>query len=276
MPGTVLMTRRRWITLLLVAALAFAAGCGGEKAAGPATPASGTPPAASPSAAATPGTPIPPSGIGADVPANLFQNGGFESGYAPWVPLTPQEGSVPPKVTSARAHSGKEAALLMLSATPEDTGSNVYGFVQELSPPAEFPEVISGYYRVEGWVRGAPKQYLEFVVAAVGAKNIPGGHVNPQTRYVLAGVSEPPLDIPYVKYVFLSRQDPPTDQWVYFEVPIRKDFEEQWGAVPEGYEKLEVFFEARYDDKPAGAEASANVFYDDLYIGPAQGDPNRP
>lgn len=217
------------------------------------------------------------AGTGADVPANLFENGSFESGEDPWISLTTEAWGTPFSVTSDRAHSGKQAAFLELRAKPEDVGARVFGVVQELGPTEEFPEVISGYYRVEGWVRGTPKQYLQFAVIAFADTNLPGrDYGNHQIRYLLAGVPEEPFDITNAKYVFLSREDPPTDQWVYFEVPVRQDFVEQWGDVPEGYEKLRLLFEVRYDEKRPGAEAKADAFYDDLYIGPAQSNPNRP
>ncbi len=283
-PTTVLRTRRLLLGVLLLAGLAFAAACGNENAAKPTASAVGTRPAqgtSSPAAASTLGTPVPftgpPTGIGADVSANLFQNGSFESGPDPWISLTWSAAwGTPFSVTSEKAHSGKQSASLELRATSEDIGAKVFGVVQEVSPLAQFPEVISGYYRVENWVRGAPKQYLQFVIIAFGANNLPGGHPNHQIRYVLAGVSQPPLEISNAKYIFLSGEDPPTDKWVYFEVPVSKDFTEQWGDIPKGYQMLRLLFEVRYDDKPTGAEAQANAYYDDLYMGPAQGNPNRP
>jgi len=275
----ILTARRPLLTVLLLGALTFVAACGKENAAGSPTSAVGTRPAqatSSPAAASTPGTPAPATGIGSDVAANLFQNGSFESGPAPWISLTTEAWGTPFSVTDERAHSGKQSAFLELRAKSEDTGPKVFGVVQELSPPAEFPEVISGYYRVEDWVRGSPKQYLQFVVIAFGAGNLPGDHPNHQIRYVLGGVSEPPLSISNAKYIFLSREDPVTDKWVYFQVPVSKDFTEQWGDVPKGYQKLRLLFEVRYDDKPVGAEAQANTFYDDLYMGPAEGNPSQP
>ena len=50
-----------------------------------------------------------------------------------------------------------------------------------------------------------------------------------------------------------------------------------WGAVPEGFDKMRVLFEVRYDEKQAGATpAEADVYYDDLYMGPASENPNQP
>jgi hypothetical protein len=272
------MVSRALTALMLVGLIGLTAGCGKENSATPPTPPAGAlTPVASPGIATAPsGTPVPPTGIGSDVPSNLFQNGSFESGPNPWISLTTEAWGTPFAVSSEQAHSGQQSALLELRAKPEDTGPKVFGVVQEMSPPAEFPEVISGYYWVENWERGAPKQYLQFVIIAFGANNLPGGHVNHQIRYVLAGVSQPPLEIANAKYIFLTQQDPPTGQWVHFEVPVSKDFAEQWGDIPKNYQRLRLLFEVRYDDKPPGAEAKADAFYDDLYMGPAQGDPNRP
>jgi hypothetical protein len=69
---------------------------------------------------------------------------------------------------------------------------------------------------------------------------------------------------------------PTTDGWVYFERNIRQDFLDQWGSVPEGFSSIRILFESRYEEKPAGAEVAADVFYDDLYLGPADANPNRP
>ena len=63
---------------------------------------------------------------------------------------------------------------------------------------------------------------------------------------------------------------------MYFETNIKEDFLEKWKAVPEGYSKIRVLFEARYDDKEAGIASEADVYYDDLYMGPADANPNTP
>ncbi len=69
----------------------------------------------------------------------------------------------------------------------------------------------------------------------------------------------------------LSREDPPLDQWVPFSVNVKEDFERFWGAVPEGYETIRILFEVRYDSKAIGeGPLAADVFYDDLYFGPAR------
>jgi hypothetical protein len=223
---------------------------------------------------------VPPEGQ-----ANLFHNPGLESGEEPWCSL--HAGEVPPfEVSQDYAHSGESSALLRMRVPAEEQGkAKVFYLVQELMPE-EFPELISGYYRVENWTKGTPKQYLQFVVILCrevggrecggGATNLPGEH-NHQIRYPLAGISEEPFPISNAYFVFLSRDEPKQGEWVYFERNLHQDFEELWGAVPEGFDKMRILFEVRYDDKEAGpAPAEADAYYDDLYMGPASENPNRP
>lgn len=47
--------------------------------------------------------------------------------------------------------------------------------------------------------------------------------------------------------------------------------------MPEAFPKIHILFELRYDAKAAGSgEVKADVFHDDLYVGPAAANPNRP
>jgi hypothetical protein len=248
------MTRRGWGILVLLAALVVVVSCGGkEEGAGPGT-----------------------TTAGSDVPANLFQNGSFEKDDGqPWISLTTEAWGTPFKVTSEAAHSGEHSAFLEMRAGSDDTGAKVFGVVQEISPN-DFPEILSGYYRIGDWNRGTEKQYLQFVVIVWGATNLPPEFANHQIRYPLAGISEPPFAITNAKFLFVNTAEPTADGWVYFERPIRKDFEDLWGAVPTGFSKLRILFETRYDDKSAGTELKGDVFYDDLYVGPADANPNSP
>lgn len=196
---------------------------------------------------------------------NVFQNPGFEDGREPWYSINP-----PSFVLSDELpHAGQASALLEMRAEPQVEGTKVFYLVQEVAPQ-EFPEVISGDYRVSKWVRGTRLQYLQFAVIAFGANNLPGDFSNHQIRYILAGIDEEPFGISNAHFVFLSREDPPLDEWIPFEVNVRDDFLELWGAVPE-YDNIRVLFEVRYDDKaPGEGAAEADVYYDDLYFGPAQ------
>jgi len=279
--------------LLVIASLALFAlvvACGGED--GGTTVVPGETPATTPLATLTE-TPTPSGTPASDcVPqapiegqANIFHNPGLEEGREPWCSL--HLGEVASfEVSQDYAHSGQSSALLRMRVPAEEAGyAKVFYLVQEVMPQ-EFPDVISGYYRVENWTKGTPKQYLQFVVilcresqgrdCALGATNLTGDF-NHQIRYILAGISEPPFEITNARFVFLTKEEPKQGEWVYFERNIKQDFEELWGAVPEGFDKIRVLFEVRYDDKEAGpSPANADVYYDDLYMGPASENPNQP
>lgn len=199
---------------------------------------------------------------------NLFANPGFEEGADPWITLHPEEG-VGFTVSQDYAHSGTSSALLRMRDPAEAEKGKVYYLVQELSP-REFPETVRGYYRVENWVKNTPRQYLQFVVIAFNADNFPADVSNYQLRYLLAGTDSAPFQISNAFFVFLGRDDPVQGEWVPFEANIRDDFQRLWGKVPEGFDKLRLLFEVRWDGKVAGdGVAEADVYYDDLYIGPA-------
>lgn len=247
--------RRLFPALCLLAAVVLAGACGGTEPQPEATP--------------------PCQDIDIDVPANLFVNPGFEKGEEPWFSMTTPAWGTPFGVSDAGACGGQRSALLGMRAGPAETGARVFGVVQEIAPDT-LPEVISGYYRVEDWTRGTDKQYLQFVVIVMGATNLPGGFNNHQIRYLLAGIDEPPFAIGNAHFVFVNKDEPVTDRWVCFERNIRDDFEELWGAVPEDFTNIRILFEVRYDDKQAGSgEVKADVFYDDLYAGPAEANPSR-
>jgi len=53
----------------------------------------------------------------------------------------------------------------------------------------------------------------------------------------------------------------------YFEIPLREEFERQWGGVPTGYDRLRLLFEARWDNRPAGSRIEADAYFDDLFVG---------
>jgi hypothetical protein len=264
--------------LLAIAGLslfALAVACGGEKGGGPTAA-----PTVMPTVMLTPfETPVATDCVPQaplEGQANLFHNPGFESGRAPWCSL--HLGEVAPfKVSQDFAHSGESSAYLQMRVPAEEQGNaKVFYLVQEVTPE-QFPELISGYYRVEHWTKGTPKQYLQFVVIAFDVTNLAGGYPNYQMRYPLAGISEEPFEIANAFFVFLTKEEPRTGEWVYFERNIKEDFQQSWGAAPEGFSKLRVLFEVRYDDKAAGATpAEADVYYDDLYMGPASENPNKP
>ncbi len=205
---------------------------------------------------------------------NLFQNPGFETGASPWCVLSPPMF----EVSTERCHSGQASAYMHLDEPVEATGIMLRYLVQEISP-AEFPEFISGYYRVDKWNKGTPKQYLQFVIIVFESTNSPYidyGVSNFQIRYPLAGISEDPFKIGNAKFVYIGTEEPQIGEWVYFERNIKQDYEQLWGSVPEGFAFMRILFEVRYDDKEIGSSAEAKVYYDDLYLGIANENPNLP
>jgi hypothetical protein len=198
---------------------------------------------------------------------NLFANPGFEDGTDPWCSLKP-----PAFVqTEDLAHAGKASAFLPFRAGESESGNKIFYLVQEIELH-ELPEVISGYYRVNSWEKGTEKQYLQFVVIVFGGANPPNDYTNHQIRYLLSGIGSPPFEISNAKFVFLTRDEPPVGEWVHFERNLRDDFEKFWGAAPQNFDKVRILFEVRYDDKKIGeGPVSADVYYDDLYLGPAPG-----
>jgi len=217
----------------------------------------------------TSGTPASPITSTQSADGNWFANAGFEEGADPWISLHPEEG-VGFTVSQDFAHSGLNSALLRMRDPASAEGAKVYYLVQELAP-GELPEVIRGYYRVENWQKNTPRQYLQFVVIAFAPDNFPTDSPNYQLRYLLAGADSTPFAIGNAYFVFVNREEPVPGEWVPFEAHIRADFQRLWGNIPEGFDKLRLLFEVRWDGKTAGdGPAEADVYYDDLYIGPGR------
>jgi len=209
----------------------------------------------------------------AEATESALANGGFEAGREPWTSLATESWGPPFELSQAQARSGANSAYLQLRS--EDGGATrVYGVVQELGP-GELPETLSGYYYVENWEQGTPKQYLQFVVIVTAATNIPQQVVdldanNHQVRYILAGVDSQPTDIANSRYVMVSTEQPAVGRWVRFERNVRQDFCELWGSLPVGYTGIRVLFETRWDErKDTDPPSSADVYYDDLSWGTA-------
>jgi hypothetical protein len=256
----------RAVTCLVAAAALVLSSCGGDGSVPP-TPDDETPPATSVRE-------TPTNADGSLSPG--FLNPSFEDGPEPWLSLTTAAWGRPFSVSQNQAHGGAHSALLELRS--EEGGTvRVYGVVQEIAPK-EFPELLSGYYYVDRWEQGTPKQYLQFVVIVWEASNRPPEIAtvpNHQIRYILAGVDSPPIEIGNARFVMVGTGQPEQGQWVYFERNIREDFERLWGAVPEGFTKIRILFETRWDDRePSDGPSAADVYYDDLYVGPASADAN--
>ncbi len=197
---------------------------------------------------------------------NLIVNSGFEEGSEPWLSLDPESSF---ELSQEAAFTGANSAVLHMDDPAGATGDRVYYLVQEITAN-QFPDVLSGAYRVLDWEKGTPKQYLQVVVIVFGADNNPLPVDNFQIRYVLAGVAEEPLEIGNAKYRFFSTEEPLTGGWLTFETRVKNDFESEWGVIPEGFDKIRVLFEVRYDDRTeTDGPSRADVWYDDLYLGSA-------
>ena len=197
---------------------------------------------------------------------NLFKNPGFEKGKKPWTTMATPLWSKSFKVTGAQAHSGQKSAYLEVRSAGQ-LGGRVFGVVQEVEPNT-FPKVISGYYRVEKWQKSTTLQYLHVAVIA-DSTDLRGNYVNHQIRYMLGGIKERPYEIENAKFIVVKSEEPALGKWVQFKRDIAEDFRKQWGAVPKEFSSIRVLFEARYEQKkPEEPEVVADVYYDDLYIGP--------
>jgi hypothetical protein len=208
---------------------------------------------------------------------NEFENGSFEEGREPWFALiNDSDDNAWVKdftVSQTQAHSGTSSAFVELDSADEGPlAARRYGVVQEVVPD-EFPEVITGCYYVEAWEQGTPRQYAQVAVIVFEPENVPPDVLiaanNIQMRYVLFGVESPPIRVDNAKFVMTGRGEPVTGEWVCFELDLRNDFQELWGLVPEGYQKVRVLFEVNWDERDASdPPAIGDVYYDDLYIGP--------
>jgi hypothetical protein len=214
---------------------------------------------------------------------NVFANPGFEAGQDPWYSKTTPNWGQPFSVSSAQKHGGQNAALLNLRSDP-DIDTRVVGVVQDLTPE-KLPEVISGYYYVENWEQSTKIQYMQFAVIVDQAENRPEiisegtPSLNHQMRYFLNSNKPEDLTVQILnaQYIVINSEPPAKGRWVYFERNLCDDFQDKWGAVPKAFAKLSIFFEARYEARPPDSgPTSADVYYDDLYLGPAAGNPNRP
>ncbi len=209
-------------------------------------------------------TPIPDT--------NLLKNASFEGdSREPWFSFDDRN----PKqwgafsISDERAHTGERSALLELDSDDSDDAIRVLGVVQEIEGAA-CPEYLSGWYLVEGWRRGAQKQYVQAVVIASGGPT-PAGVPNYQLAYTLAGVTTNPMPtLKNRKFVVTGPPEPVEGEWVFFEIEIARLFEVKWGRRPGEDASLRVFFEVRYDgrDPADDARARARVWFDDLYFGP--------
>lgn len=217
----------------------------------------------------------------ADVGSNLLINPGFELGRDGWTSMGGQNWGAF-DIVDAPVRSGLHSARLPVHATTASIErAKVYGVVQEIrrdTMPGDFPDTLSGWYRVNEWKRPAvgTDLYLQVVVIIWGdprASKLMGreGDEKPisnyQIRFYLAGLEKPAFTLGNAKLEFVARGEPVENEWVRFEIPVKAKFQEHWGVVPADYEFIRVLFEARWDNRPPGVVVDADVTYDDLFLG---------
>lgn len=241
------------VALLALFAAGLCLSCRGEKSA-----ATDAPRAA---AQQSPGPALPRTPLR----GNLLLNPGFEEGPDPWFALE-TEAWVDFQLCDTLGHGGRRSALLAVRAHERSPRAQIWG-VSQYANPAEFPRKLSGWFRVDGWKRGATNQYVQAVLMVWGRlpeRPFP----NYTIRYPLGGVDQQPMYMSNGRYRFLRTELPPPGEWTYFETDPAADFRESWLLVPSTYEKLQVFFEARFDDRTdLYAPTEADVYFDDVYLG---------
>jgi len=199
---------------------------------------------------------------------NLILNPGFEEGEIGWEWLQWSKAWAPFEICTNRSYEGSRSALLKVSSAGENRSTIVWGVVQEIGIPDEFPDCLEGYYLVEKWSRGAEKQYVQVVIIDL-TKKVLGS--NAQIRYILSGVNTSPLNLKNAHYVFVDperKTQPIQGRWIKFSINPSKNFEENWGYIPSSGHRVRLLFEARFDSREEDdLDSEAYVYYDNLYFG---------
>lgn len=229
-------------------------------------------------------TPPPSDAIEAKTErTNLVRNGSFEEGQEPWFSFAERNpiswGGF--EISDARARTGTKSARLLLDSTGNNRPTRIHGVIQEFK--SEFaPERLTGFYLVDEWQRGTPKQYIQVVVILWGARD-PSGTVrtanNLQVAYTLAGVQEPPLQIGNRRFILSGPKDPVIGEWIPFEFNPRADFKAQWGVDITNFEYVRVLYEVRYDDmahEPPVPEAGPEAVPEAVPVAKDPGDASPP
>jgi len=221
-----------------------------------------------------PGSPDPRAGVGpVDPGTNLLEDPSFELvDNSPWLTFAGRSRAwVQYTIDAERAiHADRSLRISIDSEDPDQPGvTAVHGAYQE-PRPGELPRYISGFYRVDAWERGAVAQYLQVVLIVQAPWPRPRGFSAPsmQIAVPLAGVRDDPIRIRNRRFFIDCPPEPVVGEWVFFEYDIHGLFESLWGVVPERFEFVRAFFEARYDNRrPGDAPARAVVRFDDVYLG---------
>jgi hypothetical protein len=204
---------------------------------------------------------------------NLFQNPSFEEGKTDWYVRKENPGWNDFEVTSERARLGRHSARLRMTRQSDPPPSRIWGMIQDVEID-KIPGEMSFWYRVENWQQSVRKQYLQAVVMVHGRNILPEtGDDTVQLRYILCGLNEPPYaGVRNARYLMAGTLDPTMIQgkWIHFRTNLRDDFLKAWGWLPQQFEKIEFFFEVRYDEPlPPAAAVGADVYWDGFRLQPS-------
>jgi len=204
---------------------------------------------------------------------NLLQNPSFEEGRSHWFSLNLPEKPYWQKfmLSDEKAYLGAKSVHLPLRSSGYKEKIRIVGAIQEVTSLQQIPKRLSGRYRIENWVQGTPKQYLQVVVSVTGASNWDTGlpvHTPVQLAYILSGLSTSPVQWRNRKFDFVENVPLVENEWIYFNKDLHKDFIKYWGVIPEQINKVRIFLEVRFDERSEHEnDAYADVYYDDLYFG---------
>ncbi len=194
-------------------------------------------------------TPLAP----APAAANLLVDPGFELGVG-WTATSLF-------LDTQYAHGGERSMRLLVQGPPGSGDTAMQSVVT-----AEFPEFLSGFYRVDDWPGGGA--YLQFTVRAATARF----EVVPEVRFIIAGIGSEAAPSSAAPAVFLSRDAPATGEWTYFAYPLRKAFLDKLAALPATWASVDISLELR----TLSGVVQTTAYFDDIYLGTQVGNPNRP
>jgi len=193
---------------------------------------------------------------------NLLENPSFEAGDEPWFWIETSEYWQGFQTSDYTARTGNKSCLTFFEASPQSQKTLVVGAVQEIFT-SDVPEKVSGYYYAETWKKTAETMYIQVVIIFFEDEEV--NYPSTQLRYILAGISEEPFVIRNAKFIFVTREEPETGEWIYFEMNLREDLLDKWGEVP-SFKRIGIYLEVRYDDVPLG-DVEAEVYWDDIFLG---------
>ncbi|MBU7027118.1 MAG: hypothetical protein HXS48_09255 [Theionarchaea archaeon] len=193
---------------------------------------------------------------------NLLENPSFEEGEEPWFWIKTSVYWQGFHISDQTARTGGKSCLTFLEASPQPQGTLVVGAVQEIVT-SDVPEKVSGYYYVKTWEKTSETMYIQVVVIFFQEEDY--NSPSTQLRYILAGISKRPFAIENAKFIFVTREEPETGKWIYFERNLKEDLINMWGEIP-SFKRIGIYLEVRYDSVPLDV-IKAEVYWDDIFVG---------